>query len=52
MLKTVESRPAKDRCEREAEKHRVEKNEPADSGVRVFKEDHHSDQPDSGSLEI
>lgn len=52
MLKTVESRPAKDRCEREAEKHGVEKNEPADSGVRVLEEDHDSDQPDCGALEV
>jgi len=52
MLKTVESRPAKNRCEREAEKHGVEKNEPADSGVRVLEENHDSDEPDGGSLEV
>lgn len=52
VLKSMESGPAKDSCEGEAQQHRVEKNESADSRVGVFAENHKSDEPDSWSLEV
>ena len=48
----MESSPAENRGEGEAEKHRVEKDEPADSRVGVLAEDHKSDEPHRWALKI
>jgi len=48
----MELGPAKDSGKGTAEKHRVEKDEPADGSVRVLTKNHQGDQPDSGALEM
>jgi hypothetical protein len=48
----VEPGPAEDRGESEEQKHAVEQNEPADCSVAVLKQNHSSNQPDRGPLEV
>lgn len=52
VLESVESSPAENRGKGEAEKHRVEKDESADSRVGVLAEDHKSDEPHRWALEV
>ena len=52
MLLTVELGPAEDRGECKAEKHRIEKNETADCGVRVLAENSQGNEPDGRSAEV
>ena len=52
VLKSMEPGPAKNSRKCEAQQHRVEKNKSADSCVRVFAENHKSDEPHCWSLEV
>lgn len=52
MSLVVEFRPAKDSGNSTAQEHRVEEDESADCGVRVFAENHERDEPDCRSLEL
>ena len=45
-------RPAQNSGESEAQEHRIEKDEPADGGVRILAQNHKGDEPNGRTLEV